>query len=149
MLPKTAKKTKPTLSSLILKESESHPNLTLLPKTELPLLPNLADEIRELAKETYPEFLARIREQKSRLKLLPKSVIREQLERGETILGKSLTKVKGKVYILTHTKYGEPLPEHKGWLDIKKMGKYQYLYLRWRDEDKQRSRCMGRVDLVD
>jgi hypothetical protein len=113
------------------------------------LLPNLEIGIRELAKETYPEYLARIREQKSRLKLLPKSVIREQLEQGVTILGKSLTKVKGKVYILTHTKSNEPLPESKGWLDIKKMGKYQYLYLRWRDEDKQRSRCMGRVDLVD
>jgi hypothetical protein len=113
------------------------------------LLPNLADEIRELATETYSEFSARIREQKARAKLLPNSVIREQLERGESILGKSLTKVKGKVYILTHSKSKEQMPPNKGWLEIKKIGKYQYLYLRWRDEDKQQSSCMGRVDLVD
>jgi hypothetical protein len=149
LLPKTARKTKRTLSSLILQESDTHPDLSLLPKTQLAARPNLSDEIRELATETYPQFSERIREQKAKLKSLTPSAIREQVEQGIEIPGKSIVTIKGVVYILTQPKsINHQLPK-KWWRDIKQIGKYEYLYARWRDGDCQKSKCLGRVDLVD
>jgi hypothetical protein len=134
LLPKPVRKTKPTLSSLILKESESHPNLALLPKSGLAALPKLSEEIRELATETYPQFRQRIR---------------EQLEQGIDIPGKSIVRVQGRVYILTQPKsINWQLPK-KWWREIKQIGKHQYLYARWREADRQKSKSLGRVDLVD
>jgi hypothetical protein len=78
--------------------------------------------------------------------LPPNDEIRGQLENGETILGKSIITVKGTRYILTHSKSNKYMPTNEGWLEIKPNGQKLYLYLRWRNDQKQRSRCMGKLD---
>jgi hypothetical protein len=149
LLPKPTRKPKQTLSSLILQESVVHDDLDLLPKTELVTLPKIEDEIREQALMTYAQFLEKFLGEKSRIKLLPKSIIREQLEQGIEIPGKSIVKVKGKVYILTQPKSTNNQLPKNWWRDIKQIGKHQYLYARWREGDRQKSKSLGRVDLVD
>jgi hypothetical protein len=85
-----------------------------------------------------------IREQ-PKLVLLPNPEIREQIETGQTVLGYSIVTVKGTRYLLTHSKSTKYYPSDKGWFDLKiKQGK-EYLYTRWRDGIKQKSRCLGRV----
>jgi hypothetical protein len=116
LLPKFRRKSKPTLSSLILQESREQ------------------DKIEELGS--------------SHRCLLPNSEIREQIENGETILGKSIVNVKGNKYILTHSKSDKYMPTNKGWTEIKPKDGKLYLYLRWRDEKIQRSRCMGKLDRI-
>jgi hypothetical protein len=79
-------------------------------------------------------------------KKLSNDEIREQIEQGGEILGKSIVNVKGQKYLLTHSKSDKHMPTNKGWLDIKRKDGKLYLYLRWRDAGIQRSRCMGRLD---
>lgn len=125
------------------------PNLAELGKTKIREQTDPLPEIREQEQETFKQFSKKVLDEKSKIKLLPNSAIREQLENGNTIVGKSLTKVKGKLYILTHANSDKHMPPNKGWLEIKPKAGKQYLYLRWRDGKSQRSRCLGRVDLVE
>ena len=158
LLPTFRKKVKPTLSSLILRESREQDEIEKLGSSPKPLLPK--SESREQVSIGSDSLLpkSKIREHDPD-SLLPKSKIREQLpnklsndeireqlEDGSEILGKSIVNVKGQKYLLNHSRSDKYMPTNKGWLDIKRKDGKLYLYLRWRDGGTQRSRCMGRLD---
>jgi hypothetical protein len=63
--------------------------------------------------------------------------------------GDAIVIVNGKNYYLTHSKSSKYYPGDKGWFDIKRKGSADYLYRRWRDGVKQKSRCLGRVDRLE
>ena len=163
LLPNSRKKSKPTISSLILKESREQDRISELGSKPRNLLPNLEsreqkpdpDPIQTLLpnpesrEQTISQNLlpnSESREQTITKSLPPNSEIREQLEGGKTIVGRSIVNVKGTNYILNHCKSAKTLPEHKGWLEIKPKSQKLYLYLRWRDGKTQRSQCMGKLD---
>jgi hypothetical protein len=132
-------------SDSVLPNSDSlPPNSDSLPPNSDSVLPNLG--IREQINSPLSITETSLKPLPVNKKLLPNSEIREQIENGNTIAGKSIVKVKGTSYILTHAKSNKYMPEHKGWLEIKTSDKKLYLYLRWRDGEIQRSRCMGKLD---
>lgn len=158
LLPTFKRKVKPTIRSLILKESREQDEIEKLGSSPKPLLPK--SEIREQdgidSKHLLPNSdrllpnsahllpKSQIREQLP--KKLSNDEIREQLDNGKTILGKSIVNVKGTSYLLTHSKSDKYMPTNKGWTEIKSKAGKLYLYLRWRDGEIQRSRCMGKLD---
>lgn len=158
LLPTFRKKVKPTLSSLILKESREQDEIEKLGSSPKPLLPNSesreqvsidSDRLRPNSDRQLPNSDRLLPNSEIREQLpnkLSNDEIREQLEQGSEILGKSIVNVKGQKYLLTHSKSDKYMPTNKGWLDIKRKDGKIYLYLRWREGGIQRSRCMGRLD---
>jgi hypothetical protein len=59
-----------------------------------------------------------------------------------------IVKVQGRSYFLTPTKPVKPRPIERTWYEIKIQKGNPYLYLRWRAEDKKKSRCLGRIDAL-
>jgi hypothetical protein len=110
------------------------------PEPKENLLPNFREQ---------PPLLPKSREQETPKKQLPDLAIREQLERGETVIGYSIVKIKSMRYLLTHSKSNKYYPTLEGWYDIKIKRGIHYLYIRWREGVKQKSRCLGRVDLLE
>jgi hypothetical protein len=78
--------------------------------------------------------------------LPPNSEIRGQIEPLPPNL--EIVKVRGQQYFLTPTQPVRPLPIQSTWHEIKTQKNNQYLYLRWREENKKKSRCLGRVDAL-
>jgi hypothetical protein len=116
------------MESNLLPKIREQPNLVLLPKIRER---NITD------RSTPTNLLPKIREQH------PAPEIREQLLKGNHYAGYSIVTVKSEQYYLTHANSDKFIPD-KGWLDIK--GKY--LYVRWRSDGKQCSRCLGRIDAL-
>jgi hypothetical protein len=85
-----------------------------------------------------------IREQNKPSDLLPNSQVREQIK--PLLPNLEIVKVKGRSYFLTPTKGHKLLPKERSWYDIKIQKGNKYLYLRWREEKTQKSRCLGRID---
>jgi hypothetical protein len=83
------------------------------------------------------------------IEMPPKSEIGGHDLAGKDEDKRSRVKVKGRNYLLTHSKSNKYIPPNKGWFEIKPRGKNLFLYLRWWDEKVKRSRCMGKVDLVE
>jgi hypothetical protein len=80
----------------------------------------------------------------SKNNLLPTAKNREQNNNLLPIL--DIVTVRGQKYFLTPNKNRQQLPNQTTWYDIKSRNKNQYLYLRWREGGKQRSRLLGRID---
>ncbi len=78
--------------------------------------------------------------------LLPNSLVREQ--NNNLLPNLEIVKVQGRSYFLTPTKPHKPLPKERNWYDIKTQKGKQYLYLRWREDKRQKSRCLGRLDAL-
>jgi hypothetical protein len=76
--------------------------------------------------------------------LPPNSPVRGQLNLLPPNL--EIVKVGGKQYFLTPTQPVKPLPIESTWNEIKTQKGNQYLYLRWRSENKKKSRLLGRID---
>jgi hypothetical protein len=87
---------------------------------------------------------AKSREQIQPDHLLPTAKNREQNNNLLPIL--DIVTVRGQKYFLTPNKNRQQLPNQTTWYDIKSRNKNQYLYLRWREGGKQRSRLLGRID---
>ncbi len=120
------------------KTQHLEPQKSLLPN--LDLLPTFRE---------HDIMLPKSREQDIPKKPLANRQIREQLERGETVIGYSIVKIKSKKYLLTHSNSNKYYPSLGGWYDIKVKQKIEYLYIRWRDGIKQKSRCLGKLDLLE
>jgi hypothetical protein len=131
----------------------------LLPNSQPPSsLISEANAVRSLINEPPParsidaDLLPKSREQYLQdppTKLLPNLAIREQLEDGQHVPGYSIVLVKGQRYLLHHSKSNKYYPTDRGWFDIKPKGGIDYLYTRWRDGQKQKSRCLGRIDRLE
>jgi hypothetical protein len=78
--------------------------------------------------------------------LLPNSEIREQIK--PLLPNLEIVKVQGRSYFLTPNKNRKLLPRESYWYDIKTQKGNQYLYIRWREQKKQKSRCLGRIDAL-
>lgn len=78
--------------------------------------------------------------------LLPNPSVREQNE--NLLPNLEIVKVKGRSYFLTPTKPIKPKPKERSWYDIKIQKGHEYLYLRWREDKTQKSRCLGRLDEI-
>jgi hypothetical protein len=78
--------------------------------------------------------------------LPPNSEIRGQIKLLPPNL--EIVKVRGQQYFLTPTQPPKPLPIQSTWYEIKTQKNNQYLYLRWREENKKKSRCLGRIDAL-
>lgn len=78
--------------------------------------------------------------------LLPNSPVREQ--NNNLLPNLEIVKVRGQSYFLTPTKNSKPKPKERTWYDIKKQKGHEYLYLRWREDKTQKSRCLGRLDAL-
>ncbi len=87
-----------------------------------------------------------VREQNKPDILLPNSPVREQ--NNNLLPNLEIVKVRGQSYFLTPTKNSKPKPKERTWYDIKKQKGHEYLYLRWREDKTQKSRCLGRLDAL-
>ena len=89
---------------------------------------------------------APVREQTPPDILLPNQPVREQ--NNNLLPNLQIVKVKGQSYFLTPSKKTNIMVKERSWYDIKVIKGYQYLYLRWREDKTQKSRCLGRLDAL-
>jgi hypothetical protein len=77
-------------------------------------------------------------------KLPPNSPVRGQPKTLPPNL--QIVTVRGRQYFLTPNKHRKQLPMETTWYEIKMQKGNPYLYLRWRSENKKKSRLLGRID---
>jgi hypothetical protein len=77
-------------------------------------------------------------------KLPPNSLVRGQNKKLPPNL--QIVTVGGQQYFLTPNRNRKQLPIETTWYEIKLQKGNPYLYLRWRSEDKKKSRLLGRID---
>lgn len=87
-----------------------------------------------------------VREQTPLDILLPNQPVREQNKSGGSNL--QIVKVKGQSYFLTPSKKTNKMVVPRSWYEIKVFKGHKYLYLRWREDKRQKSRCLGRLDAL-
>ena len=78
--------------------------------------------------------------------LLPNQPVGEQ--NNKSLSNLQIVKVKGRNYFLTPTKKTNNIVVPRSWYDIKVTKGHEYLYLRWREDGAQKSRCLGRLDAL-
>ena len=78
--------------------------------------------------------------------LLPNQPVGEQNKSANSNL--QMVKVKGRNYFLTPSKKTNNIVVPRSWYDIKVTKGHEYLYLRWREDGAQKSRCLGRLDAL-
>jgi hypothetical protein len=108
------------------------------------LLPNSETQKLGSNKNLLPN--SKIGEQTEPEILLPNWTVGEQ--NNSSLSNLQIVKVKGRNYFLTPTKKTILLPAQRTWYDIKVTKGHEYLYLRWREDKTQKSRCLGRLDAL-
>jgi hypothetical protein len=108
------------------------------------LLPNSQSQKLGSNKNLLPN--SKIGEQTPSDILLPNQPVGEQ--NNKSLSNLQIVKVKGRNYFLTPNKKFHLLPAQTTWYDIKVTKGHEYLYLRWREDKTQRSRCLGRLDAL-